>query len=385
MRRSLLLIVLLSLPTSAFAQATVDEVVLEKKKSEWIKMFLSDASTPKQRTLALLALETLGAKCEGVLPVLLEVLKRHKDEKGKETNADTRREVALALGRMGEDAKSTIRALALALRKDPSDKVREGAAKALGGAMVPHSRLVVSDLADALKDPHAGTRAAAAETLRELGKDAVSVTASLIECLKPGKDKQADAFMRIYLAQLLGRLDKEGAAAEATLLAILTDKEENAKVREAAAEAIGRLGARLDDPAPALDQAIKDDNADTAVRLAALVALGKISAEAKVVWSAVKDLFVDKKTDSILRAQAVRLAGPLGKDEPAVIAQLQIVCLKDDNIEVRLAAIQELGVLGPLAKDAEKTLQTLYDTDNRASIREAAAAALKKVRVKPAG
>jgi HEAT repeat protein len=381
MLRTALLSLTLTLPLAA-ATPVGEEEVLGKTKSEWMKMFLADAGTVKQRSVALFALETLGPKSEGVLPTMLDVLKKHKDDKAKETSAEIRREVALTLGRMGEDAKNTIRPLAAALRDDPAETVREAAAKALG-SMVPHSRIVVADLADALQDKHAGTRAAAAETLKDLGKESISVVPKLIEALKPGKDKQADPFARIYVTHLLGRLGKDGAVAEKTLLAVVTDREEHVKVREAAAEAVGRLAAELENAVPALEQVIKDAKADLSVRLAALVAFGKIGPETKVAWPTVKYVLHEKKGDSNLRTQAVRHAGTLGKEEAEVIAELKIVCVKDDNIEVRLAAIQELGAQGPIAKDAEATLQSLASNDARPSIREAAAAALKKIRTAP--
>src|SRR5262245_60705822 len=87
MFRTFAVAIVLLVPLCAEAQTT-DEEILGKKKSEWLKLFLTETNTAKQRSLALFALESLGGKCEGVLPALLGVLKNHKD------TADIRRETA---------------------------------------------------------------------------------------------------------------------------------------------------------------------------------------------------------------------------------------------------------------------------------------------------
>jgi hypothetical protein len=66
-----------------------------------------------------------------------------------------------------------------------------------------------------------------------------------------------------------------------------------------------------------------------------------------------------------------------------VIEVLQTAARKDVNIEVRIAAIQELGQLGPLAKSAEPTLRELAQTDARPTVRQAAQAALKLLKGAP--
>jgi HEAT repeat protein len=82
--------------------------------------------------------------------------------------------------------------------------------------------------------------------------------------------------------------------------------------------------------------------------------------------------------DLSLRYQAIRLAGTLGKDESAVVPALLALCT-EDNAEIRLAAIQELGQLGPYAQEASDKLRKISESDARASVREAAAAAVKKI------
>ena len=53
---------------------------------------------------------------------------------------------------------------------------------------------------------------------------------------------------------------------------------------------------------------------------------------------------------------------------------------EDESTENRIAALQELGELGPLAKSAVEPLTTIAAQDARAAIREAAGKALKQIR-----
>jgi hypothetical protein len=126
MHRTLLalpLVLLLFLPRPAGAQQKEEEVpVAGKKPSEWMKILLSD-TRPKARLAALAILEVVGPRVDRVLPTLTYVMTEDKD-------ADLRREVAQTLGRMGEDAKTTVKALARVLGDDTDGNVREAAARA---------------------------------------------------------------------------------------------------------------------------------------------------------------------------------------------------------------------------------------------------------------
>src|SRR5262245_1488059 len=78
--------------------------VLGKKATEWIKILVND-DKPKARRVALTALTILGPKADRVMSALIYALKNDPD-------TELRREVAQILGRFGEDARLSIRALA---------------------------------------------------------------------------------------------------------------------------------------------------------------------------------------------------------------------------------------------------------------------------------
>src|SRR5262245_33455638 len=78
----------------------------------------------KKRRLAVLDLEVVGPRVKGVLQAFCIALE-------KDPEPAVRRDIALSLGRMGDDGKDAVPALAHALRTDKDDKVRELAGRAL--------------------------------------------------------------------------------------------------------------------------------------------------------------------------------------------------------------------------------------------------------------
>ena len=146
---------------TCMGHAQEEETVLGKKRSEWLKL-LKESKQAKFRRASLIALEVIGPKATGVVDAIFEAL-------DKDADADVRREAALTLGRMGADAKGAVDHLGESLKKDKADIVREAAARSLAkfGDQAESQVLI---LAGALEDKHAGTRAAAAETLNELEK-----------------------------------------------------------------------------------------------------------------------------------------------------------------------------------------------------------------------
>jgi HEAT repeat protein len=125
---------------------------------------------------------------------------------------------------------------------------------------------------------------------------------------------------------------------------------------------------------PALGKALKDSQVE--VRRAAAGALMKMGTDAKTALGSLQEALKDR--DKFVRCQAIRTLGGLGKDaESAIPAMAQ--CLGDDVAEVRLCAVEELGRLGPLAQSTLPLLKMAQQRDNRATIRQAAGEAIKKI------
>jgi HEAT repeat protein len=369
MRRWLLILALVfCIPLTAAAQGKDDEpTVRGKTRVEWLKL-LESSKEVKDRYLAVLALRVFGAKSAGVLDTLATAAR--KDE-----NDLVRRSVVHALGEMGPDAKSTISVLAEALEQDKDAKVREAAAAALG-KMRPYSKTAVLNLAKTLKDRDPATRSAAAEALRDLGEDAVGAREALLEAFQDSKN---DGFTRVHAAEALARMGNEGVIVIPELARTLTDKDAPVLVRKMSAEILGRFGQSAGPAVDALVAALKGKEPE--VRRAAIVSLGRIGFKAKDAWPAVQVLLDPKnEPDVAVRTQAIRVAGVIGREDAAAVVTALANLLKlEGNVEAKIAAVQELASLGEASKGAIPQLNELAQNDPRASVREAALAAVKKI------
>jgi HEAT repeat protein len=351
-------------PAAPAARASQDE-----KLNQQIKQFLQDKDVKKRR-LALLELEVVGPRVKGVLQALGIALE-------KDPEPIVRREVALALARMGPDAQAAIPSLAYALKNDKDEDVREAAARALL-QMAPLSQRALPQLVDALRDSHAATRAAAAETIKTFGEQSKTAVPELVAYLKSPKDKKTDAVARMHVALALGRVGEEGAKGTKVLIAVLSDTAEDLAVRAAAADSLGRFGLDAEGAARPLAEILASSKNDQALRLAAVKALAKVEGNAKVVWPALQVGLAD--SDSAVRILSVRAAGLYGKEEVEIVKALAKLARNDDNVEARLAAIQELGLVGAAAQPAEQDLRYIIDHDEREPVRDQAAVALKKIK-----
>jgi HEAT repeat protein len=350
-------------PAVCFAQ---EEEVLGKKRTEWLAI-LKEHKEIKFRRAAVIALEVIGPRSKGVLDGLFEALEKDREP-------EVRREIALTLGRMGPEAKGAADILGDVLKRDKSDTVWESAALALAGKLNDQAQTQVMTLAAALKDSHPGTRAAAAEALKNLGEKA---KLALPQLTAVAQDRKADRFPRLYAIQMISRWGDEDTPK--ILVAILEDKDAAPAIRQAAIEGIGRWGDKAESAIPALAQALKERDVD--LRRAAALALGKIGAKIAGVWPAIKEANHD--ADNAVRNQVIRLAGTLGKGRKEAVTLLAEAAEKDANLENRLAAVQELGQLEAAALDALPVLDRLAAEDVRASVREAARAALKRIKGTP--
>ena len=150
-------------------------------------------------------------------------------------------------------------------------------------------------------------------------------------------------------------------------------------IRHEAIEGIGRMGEKAAAAIPALARALKEK--DVELRRAAAVALGQVGDQAKDAWPAIKEAYHD--ADNGVRNQVIRLAGSIGEELKEAIALLAEAAQKDINLENRLAAVQELGRLESAAMAALPVLSRIATDDARASVRDAAQAAIRKIKGVP--
>jgi HEAT repeat protein len=376
---------LVALLTPAGLRGQDDDPVLQQRKlSEWLRMLQADPQADHRRA-ALIAVQILGPRhARKALPGVATALRGDADEK-------VRAGAATVLGQLAARARkdnldgfrydSVRDALAASLRGDPSGRVREAAAAALGH-LDEDARGAVPVLAGALKDKHPGTRTAAAESLRRLGTHAKEVLPELQQVLGDGS---ADRLTRVLCARAVGRIGvPDSLAALPALQDVLVDARAPAELRTAAAETLGLFGKDAAPAAGALGNTLTSARADTPLRRAAAIALDALGPEGRDALPALQKALRDE--DRYVRCHALHALGGYGKElgpDTRDIVTGILRCLDDSVLEVRVAAIETLGVLGRegLGGDAQAVADRLTDAarDPQKAIREAAAAALKRI------
>lgn len=242
----------------------------------------------------------------------------------KDDDASTRRQAALVLGDVCQDASQddpdcgrTIPAL-LETLGDADGFVRKCAATSFilspREAAVPQDQATIQCLTGALADREVAVRQAAVRALWQAGavaKEADGVT-RLREALR---DK--DDFVRMYAARALARIGPDAKDAVPTLLQRLRQDEER-DVRKLSAKTLGLIGARAIGP--------------------------QLPETVQVLSAALKDEYPG------LREYAARSLGQLGAKE--AIAPLQEI-RQDKDEQVRAAAVEAIQRLEALS--AEKS------------------------------
>jgi len=260
-----------------------------------------------------------------------------------------------------------------------------------GGGASSADPATVDALVKALKDPDAGVREAAAESLGRLadaralegllaaaGDSDVKVRAAALEALAALEDvrsipvftkalKDSNASVRRAAAEALAAMDEAPQTVE-PLVSALGDTDVHVRLA-----AVQGLAARKDKRAlAALSGLMKD--ASPEVRAAAVCALGELqdASALPALTTALKD------DNEEVRAQAVRALGSL--ESPKAIPAL-IEATKDKSQDVRASAASALAQLHDASSSAVvvNALKGLLD-DSSADVREQAIDALSEIR-----
>jgi HEAT repeat protein len=343
----------------------LDELILGKSVGDWIKI-LRTHENPKFRRAALIALEASDTAGRTGLPALLAAIEKDKEPQ-------VRQEAVMLLGRLGPETRGAIKALVESLQTDKADEVREAAASAIGTKFTKQAEDYINVLADALKDPHVGTRVAVAGALRNMGESAKPAFPALLEAARNPKENPQ---VRAAAVLVVSRYGKDNPQTLPLLLELLKSTDTPAALREAAADGLGRSGSDSSEVVLTLSQTLTDKNIE--LRKASAVALGSLGVKAKSAWPTIKERLSDAKEDSGIRNNLVRLAGVLARSNTDAIKALTDVAKDDKSTENRIAAIQELGELASLPKEARDALSVIATQDARATVRDAATKALKQ-------
>jgi HEAT repeat protein len=367
-----LAVLALALPVCRAGQnKDADPVYDGKKGSEWVKSLIDDTSARK-RTLAIEALAKLWTdkQFEDSLPNITRALRL-------DSSVAVRAQAAIALGGLKEtDIKLVGKDLIDALGTEKESRVRREIAHVMGR----HKALAqagVTNLIPVLKDADAATKIAAAEALALAGSDAKSGAANLAPLL--GHEDKA---VRRAAVIALGRTSPEGASTIAETMARMLGTEMDLDMKIELVVSLGLLGEKSGVVVEALAKLLTDPEEELRRRAArTLGTFGTGAAQAADVL--LKAAAEDRVKD--IRVDAVRAFGSaLG---PGLKGRLKdfLALLKDGEYEVRLAVVEEVGALGNELKDDVETMKVLRSrlSDAHIKVREAAAAAIKKILKKP--
>jgi len=313
---------------------------------------------------------------EADVPGLLEALQR--SERSRRVDA------VEELSRIGPPAKAAVPELVKALQ-DPDADLRLASANALA-AIDPKNPVILPAL-DAELKAGPDQRKAAAEILGDLGAVGVAVLTGAL--------KDPDAGVRWAAADSLGRIGPAAKSAVPALAAALEDKE----IRSIVADALAGIGPEAKQAVPGLVQIVRNEK-EPSLRYTAGVALVRID---KTAAGPAAPLLAEalRNPDGRYRHDAIMLLisiGPAGKEatpvltemllrdkqlyarhmaalalgygrDPRSVAPLLEALEKDSESAVRNTALQSIGLLGADATAAVPALEArLKDADVGARI-----------------
>lgn len=296
------------------------------------------------------ALGQLGPAAEGIVPQLCDSLAK--------VTGETRLNVGWALWQINKHPWAPqVAAQTLA---SPELHVRLGSALALG-RLGPDAKDAVPLLIQAIEDKNEQVCAAAALALAQIGPDAGSAVDALRKSLS-----RVNGEARLNVGWALWRIRQDPWGPQ-VLAQTLEYPDPN--IRRDSAALLGHIGAGAKEAVPALTTVLADKT--TAVRAAAAMALGQIGAEAKSAVPALVEVLEDAVGETRLN-----VAWALWQIERSSLAVPHLLeTLKDPNPQVRLASAGALAQVGTEAKAGVPALaDALRDED--AEVRAMAAAAL---------
>jgi HEAT repeat protein len=371
---------------------------LDKKLSHWLGL-LETGKDAKTRRRGVIAVEQIGPASKKVLPALVKAMQDKEPIVRKAATRAVGRTVAKTVELVRSKKEDPPRfdaardALAAALRTDKEPEVREAAALAIGD-LGGEAKPVLGTLTQALKDKDAATVKAAASSMRRIGPAARDAQAELWVLLA---DKKADKGARTDAAIALGQIGPDVKPALPVLEEVLADAKADAFLRKAVADSLGKMGKDAADSSAALGAVLTAKDSPNALRLAAVNALDQFGPEAKAaipaLIAAVADPALVKtfgENARFIRGQALHALGQMGKEldkKRAEAVKAILAASEDPSVEVCVAAIETLAVMyldgyGGLQADVVKRLDAIVRREGRKSIRDAAEAALAKIRPK---
>jgi HEAT repeat protein len=204
-------------------------------------------------------------------------------------------------------------------------------------------RSALPGLAAGLKDPDVRIRLASLDVLEEMGPDAASVAAAVIDATR-----DQNLFVRWAAARTIGKMGPVNVGRNVTELARLIS-DSDLDVRAVAARGLERYGPAAKAAVPALTRAVTVGDAEN--RIGALRALQAIGPDAQSAVPAITQAL--SYSDSRVRRTAAEVLGRFGPAARSALPALR-QALSDSEAEVRQAASDALLSIDPTVRPSEK-------------------------------
>lgn len=384
-----------------WAEVALSEIGPDAAAAATSLVGLVDQGEAEERMQAILALAAIGEQASSAGPAIAKVL-----EQGDEA---LRLPAAFALGRMksaaGDEALKRLAAgpdpfaagmasWALArIHPDDAAAVREAVSRLRAGLANPDAEAraaCVNGLSDLAETVPADTRSEFASDFIKMLGDADPETgraagAALIRlgglAVPALVEKLADPAFRSSVTEILSVIGPAAKPAVAALVKALDDGDPQS--RGDAAVALAAIGADAVEAAPSLLKILADEAGDDGLRYAAAYALGRIGPGAAAAEPVLRRLAESK--DELMATVAVWATLKIKPDDASLFetaVPLLRRALRADREMARLEAAVALGDIGPAAASAIPMLELVAEDDPVKPVRQAAAAALAKIRGK---
>ncbi len=249
----------------------------------------------------------LGAEVRAMVPALLDALRGPPLKTDLVVNP--RIGIALALGRIGPNARAAIPALIALMEEEP--EVQQYVAIAIGQISGPEARAAIPFLETLLGSPDELTRLRAAQALWRIDGRIQPALDMLTTCLR--------GQYRSPAAEMLGEMGETAQRAVPGLVAALGDTSPHARrVRLEAATALWRIEHCTDRSLPVLIQLLRDPGPSTSVATRAALALGEMGADAREAIPGLREAaaadvrpfghLCQYSSDFVIEDEALRLA-----------------------------------------------------------------------------
>ncbi|MCA9155286.1 MAG: HEAT repeat domain-containing protein [Planctomycetales bacterium] len=340
----------LPLMAQALEEANPDDVVpalrtLSELGEEALPAVEAALKHPRACYWGCLVVADLGPKAKSTVPLVADVLE-HRDP-------ECRLQAAVALGEIGEDARSAEQAVLDALKNDEFDGVRAAAAYALV-KMKSDDSATVKALLDARADDDQLVQVVSAWALIQLAPNNTDLVRESLDVVLKGL-RSDDPKVRVTAARGLIESKAPRELVGPQLVAALQDANDELIIQ--IVEGLAGIGP---DAVPAVMEAMKNPE----LRRVATLIINRIGPDAKSAVPGLVEALQTTDKDLELRRELQFALGGIGPAAAPAVPEL-VESLASDNAEVRRSAAYALGKIGAESKPAVPALRKLVASEDR--------------------